>query len=175
MRNIFSPRWRGHAVQPSVLIRKLFQLLLFILIAQAVGIFGTYFTFDAIPTWYAELVKPSFSPPNWVFGPVWTILYAMMGIAAFCAWELWYEKTHAPRALNWYWLQLFLNGIWTLIFFGFKNLGLALIVILALFLAILMMIREFGKIDMRLALLLVPYLLWVMFASTLNYSLWMLN
>ena len=168
-------RWRGHGVQASVVWRKTFQLLLFILIAEAAGIIGTYFTIDAIPTWYAGLAKPMFSPPNWLFGPVWTILYALMGTAAFFVWDERYEKTHASRALGWYWFQLFLNAIWTPVFFGAHGLGFALLVIIALFLSIVMMIREFSKVNGWLAVLLLPYLAWVLFASMLNYSLWMLN
>lgn len=156
-------------------LRKFVHLFIFIVIAEAVGIAGAYFTFDAIPTWYAALVKPSFSPPNWVFGPVWTILYALMGIAAFFAWDVRFEKTHAARALKWYWIQLFFNAIWTPIFFGMQNMGLALMVIIILWLSIIMMLREFFRLNVWLGIILVPYLAWVSFATVLNYSLWMLN
>lgn len=168
-------RWRGHVVPKEVVWRKAFQLLLFIALAELVGILGTVFTFDAIPNWYATLAKPSFAPPNWLFGPVWTLLYAMMGTAAFFAWDLRFEKTHAERGMNWYWVQLFLNGIWTPIFFGAKNIGLALIVIALLWGAIVMTMREFAKVNSWLAILLLPYLLWVSFATILNYTLWTLN
>jgi benzodiazapine receptor len=156
-------------------MRRLVRYALFIALAQAAGLIGTYFTVDAIPTWYAALRKPSFAPPNWVFAPAWTTLYALMGIAAARAWELRTRKTNADRGLNWYWAQLALNAIWSPVFFGMKNLGLALIVIGVMWVTIIMTIREFWKAEKGIALLLVPYLAWVSFASVLNYALWMLN
>lgn len=156
-------------------LRRLMRLVVFILIAQAAGLIGTFFTFDAIPTWYASLAKPSFSPPNWIFGPVWTTLYTLMGIAAFFIWEERFHKTHASRGMNWYWLQLFLNAIWSPIFFGAQNLGLALIVIGLMWFAIAKTVYEFGKVKLWLGILLVPYVAWVSFASFLNYTLWMIN
>lgn len=155
--------------------RRFAYLIVFIIIAQLAGIIGTVFTFDAIPTWYASLVRPSFAPPNWVFGPVWTILYTLMGIAAFFAWEARFHKTQARRALTWYWIQLALNAVWSPIFFGLQNLGLALVVIALLWLSILMMLREFFKFDKRFFAILLPYLAWVSFASVLNYYFWILN
>lgn len=156
-------------------MQRFFRYALFIAIAQAAGLIGTFFTADAIPTWYVTLEKPSFSPPNWIFAPVWTSLYTLMGIAAARAWELRTRKTNADRGLNWYWFQLFLNAIWSPVFFGAKNLGLALVVIVLMWLAIVMTIREFWKAEKGIALLLVPYLAWVSFATALNYTLWTLN
>ena len=150
-------------------------LIAFILVAQAAGLIGTFFTVDAIPTWYAELAKPSFAPPNWIFGPVWTMLYTLMGIAAFFVWEERFHKTHASRGMNWYWIQLFLNAVWSPIFFGAKEIGLALIVVVLLWLAILLTIREFWKVSPILGALLLPYLAWVSFAGALNYQLWVFN
>lgn len=152
-----------------------FHLVVFIVLAQAVGIVGTYFTLDAIPTWYATLAKPSYAPPNWIFGPVWTTLYALMGTAAFFVWEERFHMTHAARGIRWYWIQLLLNGIWTPIFFGLQNMGLALIVIVLLWLAIIKTMYEFWKVKRFSAFLLLPYLAWVSFATVLNYSLWELN
>ncbi len=151
------------------------MIIVFTLVAQVAGLIGTFFTVDAIPTWYAELAKPWFSPPNRIFGPVWTTLYTLMGIAAFFVWEERFHKTHASRGMNWYWTQLFLNAIWSPIFFGAQKLGLALIVIVLLWLSILFTIREFWKVRIILGVLLLPYLAWVSFASVLNYQLWMLN
>lgn len=150
-------------------------LIAFVLVAQMAGIIGTFFTFDAIPTWYATLTKPSFAPPNWIFGPVWTLLYTLMGIAAFFVWEDRFHKTHASRGMNWYWFQLFLNAIWSPVFFGAREMGLALVVIALMWLAIIFTIREFWKVSPRLGALLLPYLAWVSFATVLNYQLWMLN
>lgn len=168
-------RWQGRNVAPRVVMRKTVQLLIFILIAQIAGIIGTFFTFDAIPTWYATLTKPFFAPPNWLFAPVWITLYTLMGIAAFFAWDLRYEKTHAARGMNWYWTQLILNAIWSPIFFGLQNIGLALIIIVLMWLAIVMTMREFFKVNLWLGILLVPYLAWVSFATVLTYTLWTLN
>lgn len=156
-------------------IWKAFVLVFFIAISQAAGLLGTFFTIDAIPTWYVTLVKPSFSPPNWLFGPVWTILYTLMGIAAFMLWRERSRLTHASRALNYWWLQLFLNAIWTPIFFGYRHLGLALIVILLLWLAIAATIWQAWKADHRISFVLLPYLAWVSFATALNFALWQLN
>lgn len=156
-------------------MRRFLRYVLFIAIAQAAGLIGTYFTTDAIPTWYASLQKPSFAPPNWVFTPVWTTLYTLIGIAGARAWELRSRKTNADRGLDWYWTQLFLNAIWSPIFFGAKNLGLALIVIVIMWFTIAMTIREFWKAEKRMALLLLPYIAWVSFATILNYAYWTLN
>lgn len=156
-------------------MRKMFVVIAFILVAEAVGLVGAYFSADAILTWYAALAKPSFAPPNWLFGPVWTTLYALMGIAAFFAWKDRFHKTHADRALNWYAFQLFLNAIWSPVFFGLKNIGFALGIICALWISIIFMMREFLSFNKRAFVLLIPYLAWVSFATVLNYSLWMLN
>lgn len=156
-------------------MRRILRYLLFIAIAQVAGLIGTFFTLDAIPTWYLTLTKPSFAPPNWIFAPVWTTLYTLMGIAAARAWELRSTRTHANRGLNWYWAQLFLNALWSPVFFGAKHIGLAFIIIVMLWGAILMTIREFWKVNPGLGILLAPYLAWVSFASVLNYTLWMLN
>ncbi len=155
--------------------RTLLHILVFVAIAQAAGLIGTYFTADAIPTWYATLAKPSFSPPNWVFGPVWVTLYMMMGIAAALVWSERTRKTHANRGMNWYWTQLSLNALWSPIFFGMQRLDIALVVIVLLWLSIVMTIREFWKVHIWLGVALVPYLVWVSFATVLNFSLWRLN
>lgn len=155
--------------------RTLLHILVFVASAQAAGLIGTYFTADAIPTWYATLAKPSFSPPNWVFGPVWVTLYTMMGIAAALVWSERTRKTHANRGMNWYWTQLALNALWSPIFFGMQRLDIALVVIVLLWLSIVMTIREFWKVHIWLGVALVPYLVWVSFATVLNFSLWRLN
>lgn len=156
-------------------MKKVLQLVLFIAIAQAAGIIGAYFTADAIPTWYAGLEKPFFNPPNWVFGPVWTTLYTLMGTASYFVWRKRFSLTHAARGMQWYWIQLGLNAIWSPVFFGLKSLSLALAIILALWVAIVLTIREFWKMDWRLGVALLPYIAWVSFATLLNYSLWRLN
>lgn len=166
-------RYTPHMQQPRA--RNTIVLILFLAVSQAAGLIGTIFTVGAIPTWYAALVKPSFSPPDWLFGPVWAILYALIGIAAFILWRERTRLTHAARALNYWWLQLFLNAIWSPIFFGYQHLGLALIVIIFLWLAIAATMWQAWKAERLAAYLLIPYLAWVSFATALNLALWQLN
>ena len=151
------------------------KIIAIVIGCEMVGILGSYFTFSSIPTWYAYLNKPFFNPPNWIFGPVWTLLYAMMGFAAFVIWEKAKNKTVRKKAMRLFGFQLFLNGIWTPIFFGLKNLLFALLVIIALWVLILLTIEEFHKIEKKAAYLLVPYLLWVTFATLLNLAILILN
>ncbi len=137
------------------------------------GLLGSFFTFSAIPEWYQTLNKPFFSPPNWLFGPVWTVLYIFMGISLYLIWDS--KGKGKSKALKIFWIQLFLNAIWSIIFFGMRNPGLALIDIVALWIAIILTIKSFYKISKPAAYLLIPYLLWVSFAAILNYSIWILN
>jgi benzodiazapine receptor len=127
------------------------------------------------PSWYATLAKPSFTPPNWVFGPVWTVLYFLMGIAAFLVWRKGLSCAGVKTALAWFLVQLGLNAVWTPVFFGLHRIGLALAVIVLLWLAIIATMYRFFRISRPSGLLLVPYLLWVSFAVVLNASFWRLN
>lgn len=147
---------------------KIPQLILSIGICLGVGIVGSVFTTSSIPTWYATLNKPSFSPPNWVFGPVWTILYILMGISLYLVWQ----KKKVPAI---FWIQLILNAAWSVIFFGLKNPALALVDVVALWIGIFLTIKSFYPISKLAAYLLAPYLLWVIFASILNLSIALLN
>ncbi len=146
-----------------------------ILVCELVGIIGGIFTFSAIPTWYAGLNKPSFSPPNWLFGPVWTILYALMGIAVFLVWKKGFEKKEVRFAIGVFSLQLALNFLWSFLFFGMKNPGLAFVEIILLWVVIGATIWEFKKIAPKAAWLLLPYWIWVSFAALLNFAVWQLN
>lgn len=146
-----------------------------ILICQMAGIIGSAFTVPSIPTWYAGLEKPTFSPPNWVFAPVWTTLYALMGIAAFLIWRQRRVVTGAPDALALFGLQLVLNAVWSPVFFGAQSPLGGLVIIIALWLALLATIVAFWRIIPAAGALLVPYLLWVSFATVLNYAIWQLN
>jgi translocator protein len=139
-----------------------------VLLAFAASASGAFITPGE---WYASLNKPSFNPPGWVFGPVWTALYAMMG---FSAWLVW-RRGNARRPLTLWLLQLALNAAWTPVFFGLHWMGVALVIIIAMWLAILATILAFWKRSRAAALLLVPYLLWVGFATVLNAALWHLN
>lgn len=155
--------------------RFILQIIIFVAIANAAGLIGTFFTFDAIPTWYASLTKPSFSPPNWVFGPVWTILYTLMGVAAAYVWRERTRLTHAARGMRWWWIQLALNALWSPVFFGLQRMDIALGIIILMWLAIAATIIEFKRVNVWCALALAPYLAWVSFATLLNFSLWRLN
>ena len=146
-----------------------------IILCQAAGMIGALFTIKAIPTWYAALEKPSFNPPNWIFGPVWLTLYTMMGVSLYLVWRE-REKPGGSRAALWiFGLQLFLNAIWTPVFFGARLLFPAFIVISLLWFFIILTILSFRKHNRIAAILLIPYLLWVSFASILNLSIWLLN
>ncbi len=156
-------------------INNFFKLVIAVVASELAGVIGSFFTISAIPTWYAGLVKPALNPPSWVFGPAWTTLYALMGIAAFLIWKNGWERKDVRMALGVFGIQLFLNAIWSIIFFGLQSPGWALVNIVLLWLAIVWTITVFYKISRPAAYLLVPYLLWVSFASYLNYSIWMLN
>lgn len=146
-----------------------------VLICQASGLVGSMFTIKAIPTWYAALEKPSFNPPNWIFGPVWTTLYTMMGISLFLVWRARSENSESHLSLKIFATQLILNAIWTPVFFGMKQLLVAFVIIALLWVAIIATIISFRKHSQVAAALLVPYLLWVSFATLLNFSLWLMN
>lgn len=161
-------------------INNAFKLIIAIVVSELAGVVGSLFTISAIPIWYAGLVKPTLNPPSWVFGPAWTTLYALMGIAAFLVWSSYAKATEDKKkqikiAIGIFGIQLFLNAIWSIIFFGLKNPGWAFVDIILLWLAIVWTMFIFYKISKPAAYLLVPYLLWVSFASYLNYSIWMLN
>jgi len=146
-----------------------------IVLCQLAGIIGSLATTPAIPTWYAYLTKPTFSPPNWLFAPVWLTLYTMMGVALYLIILRGLNKKKHRVAVGVFLAHLVLNTFWSLIFFGLKDLGLALLVIIFLWLMIAILIDLFWKIDKRAGYLLVPYFLWVSFATVLNLALWQLN
>lgn len=154
-------------------MHKISKLILAILICEGIGILGSVFTISEITTWYMSLNKPFFSPPNFVFGPVWTTLYFLMGISIFLIFER--KIKDKNKLLGLFGLQLFLNFLWSLIFFGAHNPALAFVVIIFLWISILVLIIKFWKISQQAAMLLMPYLLWVSFASFLNLFIVLLN
>lgn len=156
-------------------MKKIVGILAFILICELAGIIGSFFTRPSIPGWYAGLVKPPFNPPNWVFAPVWTILYALMGLAAYLVYEKGLRRTDVRGALAVFAGQLLLNALWSIIFFGAHQILGAAILIVVLWAMILVTIWLFSRISKAAAYLLVPYILWVSFATVLNISLWVLN
>ncbi|HUV64711.1 MAG TPA: TspO/MBR family protein [Sedimentisphaerales bacterium] len=139
------------------------------------GFLGSYATRDSITTWYAELSRPSFTPPGWTFGVVWPVLYVMMGISAFLIWNVGIDRPQVKVALGVFALQLILNGLWTPIFFGQHLIGLALVEIIMMWAAILLTILVFWRVSKPAALLLLPYIFWVSFAVVLNASLFLSN
>ena len=158
------------------------KLLLAILVSESAGFIGAFFTTPSIPTWYATLAKPALNPPAWVFGPVWTTLFALMGVALYLVWEQHSNVLQNEKVLRWwkvgivfFFIQLVLNTFWSIVFFGMRNPGGAFIEIIFLWLAILVTIVGFSKVSKPAAWLLVPYIFWVTFAGYLNYSIWQLN
>lgn len=154
---------------------KIIKFMISILICQLAGIIGSIFTSQSVGTWYLELQKPSFNPPNWIFAPVWIILYFLMGISLYLVWSEGNKSKEAKSAYSIFGVQLFLNAIWSLLFFGLQSPFYAFLEIIFLWIAILFTIICFLKISKSAAYLLIPYILWVSFAAVLNFSLWVLN
>ncbi len=146
-----------------------------VVICELAGVLGSAFTAPSIPNWYASLAKPQLAPPNWVFAPVWTALFALMGIAAFLVWNKRREEKGVKIALAIFIIQLALNVLWSFIFFGLHSPGAAFIEIIFLWLAILATITSFAKISKPAAWLLLPYIAWAGFAAYLNWSIYALN
>lgn len=148
-------------------------LLFFVALAQAAGILGSLATIPNIDSWYAFLIKPALNPPSWIFGPVWTLLYTLMGVASYLVWKT--KKSWRKRALGLYFMHLVVNASWSLIFFGEQNIAMALGTIVLLDILIFWVVRRFYKVSKIAAYLMIPYLLWVLFATYLNASLFFLN
>ncbi|RZL39246.1 MAG: tryptophan-rich sensory protein [Pedobacter sp.] len=155
-----------------------FQFIPFIIcliIPLSIGALGGFFTMEAVKTWYTTLNKPSFNPPNYLFGPVWSTLYAIMGIASYLVWKRRKTAKNYTLAASIYFIQLVLNLMWSFIFFYQQQIGLALIEIIFLLVAIIANSILFYKINKVAGLLYIPYIMWVSFATVLTYSIYMLN
>ena len=149
-------------------------LAIFLLAAFSAGAIGSIFTASAIPTWYAALKKPSWTPPGWVFGPVWTALYLTMGVAAWLVWRRGgWAANRTPLTL--FALQLAANALWSILFFGLHTPGAAFLEIVVLWSLILATALAFRRVSALAAWLLLPYLAWVTYAATLNFGIWRLN
>jgi len=155
--------------------RSLLALFLSVSVPLALGGLGTISTARAIPRWYQRIRKPFWTPPSWLFGPVWTLLYAMMGTASWLVWKAGWERPQVRAAEGLFAGQLLVNALWTPIFFGRRAFGLALADIVLLWNLILATAIQFYRIRPVAGLLLVPYLMWVSYASTLNAGIWWLN
>jgi benzodiazapine receptor len=155
--------------------RDVIKLVVSIAACQAAGAIGSIFTTPAIPTWYAALEKPFFTPPNWLFAPAWITLYLLMAIAAFLVWRQGLGQKGVNSALLVFLVQLVLNALWSVVFFGLHSPLWGAVVILALWVAILLTIIRFFKLSTAAGALLLPYILWVSFASALNIAILVLN
>lgn len=151
------------------------KLIVSITICLFAGFLGSFFTIPAIPTWYATLTKPSFAPPNWLFFPVWTTLFLMMGISLYLVWRRGLEGQPVKNALVIFAVQLILNVLWSAAFFGLRSPLSGLIEISILWISIAFTIMIFMKISRTAGLLLIPYIIWVSFAAILNFFIWRLN
>lgn len=154
---------------------EILQLAVSIIVCQLAGLFGSIFTTSSIPTWYADLEKPPFTPPNWIFAPVWTSLFLLMGISTFLVWRKGLAQNRVKTALGIFAAQLALNTLWSILFFGLKSPVAGLIEIVILWIVILLTIQRFYQISKPAGILLLPYILWVSFAAVLNFSIWQLN
>jgi len=151
------------------------HLLVFIIASELIGSLGSIFTIKSIPGWYSTLVKSPLTPPNWVFAPVWIILFLLMGISGYLIWQLGWNKKKVRSALYFFIAQFTFNVLWSFLFFGLKSPFGAFLEIIILWFFILLTLREFIKVRPIAGWLFLPYFLWVTFASYLNFSVAFLN
>ena len=154
-------------------MNKFLKAIGWVLLCQMAGIIGAGLTATSVQTWYVTLNKPWFSPPNWLFGPAWLTLYTLMGLATF--WVSQKKSKESQQAVKIFLVHLVLNALWSPVFFGLKQVFLALILIVTIWVFIVILIKKYWKINKISAVLLVPYLAWVSFASLLNLAIWRLN
>lgn len=153
---------------------KIIPLIISIAIAQGAGIIGSVFTASSVQTWFETIAKPAWNPPSWLFGPVWITLYTMMGVAAYLVWQQ-RDAPGAKMALGVYGVHLVFNALWSILFFGLKNPGIAFFEIIVLLVLIVVTTVLFWRINPWAGALMIPYIAWVSFASFLNYTIWQLN
>jgi benzodiazapine receptor len=142
---------------------------------EGAGLIGSVFTTPAIPTWYAALEKPAFTPPNWVFAPVWGVLYALMGVAVFLIWRRGLALPGVKPAFILFWVQLVINLLWSVVFFGAHSLLGGAVLIIALWVLVLLTTLRFFRISAVAGGLLIPYIAWLSIASALNVWVLILN
>ena len=155
--------------------KKFFRIGIAVVLCLMIGFLSSIATQTSIDTWYTTLKKPSFTPPNWIFGPVWIVLYILMGIAAGIVWSKGLYHKWVKIALYHFGFQLLLNAGWSIFFFGLRNPLIALMDIIALFILLLFTIKWFQVVNSTAAYLLIPYAIWVAFAVALNFGIWQLN
>jgi tryptophan-rich sensory protein len=156
-------------------MKNLLKLIVCIAICQLAGVVGSIFTMDNIPTWYEQLIKPPLRPPNWIFAPVWITLYTLMGISLFLVIKKGFGFQGVKGGVTLFAIQLVLNTVWSIVFFGKHELLFSIIIIALLWIMILATMLKFRPISFTAAVLLLPYLLWVSFASYLNSAIYVLN
>lgn len=149
------------------------KIILCSLLCLTLGISSGFSTVDSITNWYQFIIKPSWNPPNWLFGPVWSLLYLLMGISVALIWHS--QDSNKKNAIQLFIIQFALNLGWSFIFFNQHEIGWAFVEILIMLTAIILTILSFYKISKTAAYLLIPYLCWVSFASVLNGTIWFLN
>lgn len=156
-------------------VREIPKLAVSWIIVFVAAAIGSVSTSSQITTWYTTLAKPAWTPPNWIFGPVWTTLYILMGIALFLVWRQGLDRRDVQFAILIFAVQLILNTLWSVVFFGMQSIFGGFIIILILWIAILANIIAFYMISKPAGLILIPYIIWVSIASYLNYSVYLLN
>jgi tryptophan-rich sensory protein len=156
-------------------MKDIVKLLISVIICQVAGILGSLFTTPNIPTWYATLKKPGFAPPNWIFAPVWTLLFLLMGISLYLVWRQGWQNPPVKSAMIIFSIHLIVNILWSATFFSLRSPLIGFFVIVALWFLIILTIVFFSDVSKTAGILLIPYLLWVSFASILNFMLYRLN
>jgi tryptophan-rich sensory protein len=159
---------------PRSRLVELIALALFVVLCLGIGALGASVAQTSVDTWYAELAKPDFTPPDWVFGPMWTVLYVLMAVAAWRVWRI-ADSDTARGPLTLFALQLALTLGWTVVFFGLLKIGAAVATIMVLDVGVIVTTLAFRTVDRIAALLMAPYLAWVSFATVLNIAIWRLN
>lgn len=155
--------------------RKYIYIGISVTICLLVGILSSFATQSSVNDWFVQLNKPWFNPPNWIFAPVWILLYILMGVAAGLVWTKGFYHIWVKTALYHFGIQLLFNALWSIVFFGFKNIFGALLIIITLLILLIFTIKWFKVVSKTAAYLMIPYLLWVCFATLLNYKIWELN
>jgi tryptophan-rich sensory protein len=156
-------------------ISTVIKILIAVLVCLGIGFIGSIATQASVDTWFVALDKPSFNPPSWVFAPVWTLLYVLMGVAAGIVWSRGFHHLWVKTALYHFGFQLILNAGWSIAFFGYQSPLAGLIIIIALIVLVLITFKWFKIVSKTAAYLLIPYILWIGFAAALNFEIWRLN
>lgn len=156
-------------------ISTVIKILIAVLVCLGIGFIGSIATQASVDTWFVALDKPSFNPPSWVFAPVWTLLYVLMGVAAGMVWSRGFHHLWVKTALYHFGFQLILNAGWSIAFFGYQSPLAGLIIIIALIVLVLITFKWFKIVSTTAAYLLIPYILWIGFAAALNFEIWRLN